>query len=140
MKGLPSLKTHHLLLGAIAAILIWLVACGGQLPASLGGGALGTGPDPGGGTAPPACSAAQAAPAPDASPDHGCRSSGDDGTGSRHRHGHHGHHHHGCGCRGHLHGHRHRHSDDASTAGEGHEAGARHDRVTACALAAPARV
>ena len=115
-----SLQPHHVLIGAIAAVLLWLVACGGQLPASLGGGALGNGPDPGGGTA-PACSAAQAAPAPDTSPDHGCRSPGD-GAGPHHGHGHghHGHH------RGHRHGHHRHHSDDdrdhTSMGGGGHDA------------------
>jgi hypothetical protein len=114
MSRLQSLKPHHLLLGAIAAILIWLVGCGGQLPASLGGGTLGTPTEPGGGGAPaPSCAAAPAVPnASTADSPHLVRHSGGcpgDGSGS-----HHGHstHRHGSHSHSHGHGHRHHFDDD----------------------------
>jgi hypothetical protein len=119
MSRLQSLKPHHLLLGAIAAILIWLVGCGGQLPASLGGGTLGSTTDPGGGGAPaPSCAAAPAVLSPNAndsstadSPHLARHGGGCPGGGSGSHHGH-STRRHGSHSHGHGHGHRRHHFDD----------------------------
>jgi hypothetical protein len=149
MSRLQSLKPHHFLLGAIAAIVIWLVGCGGQLPASLGGGTLGSATDPGGGAPAPSCTAAPAAvPSPNATDSstaasphlarHGGGGCPGGGSGSHHGHSTHRH-----GSHGHGHGHRRHHSDDDRSSSRRcdcdrtHHVPASHDLASVCGHSAP---